>query len=147
VKVLSGTERVDQGFTLIEVMIAAMILATALLSLMRAQMSAVSTSEDTNEERIALMITKTIAEDIAATPFDTMAAEFPSGQALDEYTKPTPDDGNFRRLYLRDQRVVVVTVPPNPTAADDYLEATITISWTDSRGTPQTRSIDTARTR
>lgn len=112
--------RTDKGFTLVEVLAAALLLSIALLAVMTASQAA----RETQRRAVYLSIGRNIAqskiETLRAASFDSLTSMGSSSQS------PALPPGNS----------IAVTVSRYPTSTDKHLcRAQVTVSWPEARGT------------
>ena len=138
---LRKTRRKDGGFSLVEVMVAAMLLVVGFLGIFSTFHSCAVLRETANETNRAMFELQAVVEYIFSRPFDEVTTILPDGAPA---TVPGLTDGSpHGGLELADKDIVVTYDDP----AADPLHFTVTICWTSRLGTRRTESISCARAR
>lgn len=122
-----------RGFTLIEVLVATVVLAIVALVAFPTLLSFERLSDAAREENVATHDLAAAAEDLLATPFGALLADYPDGAAIPKYSAS----------HLPGERIVVTYADP----AGDPLLVTLVATWNDAQGRARTESHRCVRTR
>ena len=129
------------GFTLVEVMVAAMLLVVGFLGIFSTFHSSAVLRETANETNRAMFELQAVVEYIFSRPFDEVTTILADGvpASVPGLTDGTPHGG----LELADKQIIVTYDQP----AADPLHFTVTITWASRSGSERTETISCARMR
>ena len=122
----------EQGFTLIEVVVAAMLITTASLVAFPTVLSFFDLSKTAKELNIATHDLQAATEDILATPFSQITSTYTDGQPIPKY----------RGLHLNQEVILISYADP----LADPLEVTLEVQWLNFRGRLQNSQTRILRT-
>ena len=149
----------NNGFTLIEVMIAMVVLLVGMLGVMGMQYYAVAGNSVSRELRIATNLTQEVVEQIKGTPYANLAsgtdpAALPTGPEISgsmlTVTRRWWVTQNCTELGGNGNACTVAPVPACVTSPDVAVEPDVSAirartCWTDTNGTPHSVTLDTLR--
>lgn len=129
------------GFSLVEVMVAAMLLVVGFLGIFSTFHSSALLREASNETNRAMFEGQAVVEYIFSRPFDQVTTILIDGvpASVPGLTDGTPHGG----LELADKETVVTYDDP----AADPLHFTVAITWTSRLGNTRSETISCARSR
>jgi prepilin-type N-terminal cleavage/methylation domain-containing protein len=111
----------DEGFTLIEIMIALVVLSIGLVSLAGLQINIIKGNSISKRITTAVSIAEEIIEQLKSTPYDNIQAQLPS-----QINRPSGSSN------LRFTRQVTVD---NNSPVNNTKTVTVTVSWLDTHKT------------
>lgn len=128
------------GFTLIELMIAITVLLVAVLGTFVSQLKARELMQTSRETSIAMADLQGAMEQILLRPVDLIpvaSSAYADDQPIAAYTD----------LHLPNQRIVADYPGFSGGAVPDPLPIVLTMTWTDPRGRPRTKTLRSMKTR
>jgi Tfp pilus assembly protein PilV len=129
------------GFTLVELLIAALVFTLAVAGVLQSIFSSLYLKETARNSSQAVFHLNNMMERMRATAFNSLTTQFPNGTqdgpAANRYTAVV---GGYT---LRNEHITVTY----PNAAGDPREINATCRWTDSRNRAYNLSVSTMRTR
>ncbi len=139
----AARQRREGGFTLLEVMLAAMMLTVGALIAFPTLVSLMRLSRLSNEVNIAMFDLEEAIEDMHSVPFQNLAEEYWPGE--DELTEASPTRvvvlPEFADRHLQEQQVQLTF-----TRVNDLLVTVEAIcTWRSISNGPVTRSLETSR--
>jgi len=129
------------GFTLVELMIAVVVLLVAVLATFTSQLKSRELLTTSRETGIAMADLQSAMEQILLRPVD----QIPIAGSLYEDDQPI---AAFTNLHLANE-VITADYPGYALggAVPDPLQISLTITWTDPRGRPRTKTLRSMKTR
>jgi len=128
------------GFTLIELMIAITVLLVAVLGTFTSQLKARELLQTSRETSIAMADLQGAMEQILLRPVDLIpvpTSAYADDQPIAAYTD----------LHLPNQQIVADYPGYSGGAVPDPLTIVLTMTWTDPRGRPRTKTLRSMKTR
>ncbi len=128
------------GFTLVELMIAIIVLLVAVLATFTSQFRSRELLQTSRETGIAMADLQSAMEQILLRPVD----QIPIAGSLYEDDQPI---AAFTNLHLANEVITADYPGYAGGAVPDPLQIALTITWTDPRGRPRTKSLRSMKTR
>jgi prepilin-type N-terminal cleavage/methylation domain-containing protein len=131
----------EQGMTLVEVLIAAMVFSIALGGLLNGLSNIAEIIDVARDKSVAVKDLETMLEHARAVPFDLLTTRFPNGTVDGPGAFPYL---NYTGTHsLASEHITVTYVNPNA----DPMEIRVTTTWIDKRTRARNISMSTFRTR
>lgn len=127
----------SQGFTLLELSIAAGVMAVAFIVIMQSMVSISSTREIVSDETLAVAVLSSVLEEIRPLSFEQLMAYQPTPRGLLGSTERI-------RVFCFDQTGTPVALPVTSTPQPVFpnpVEVQATVFWVDPSGKPFSRSV------
>ena len=136
---MRGRTRGDEGFTLLELMIAMGILAVGLLGIATAQIWAINRTSQSRHLSQALHLAQQQMELFHATPVASLPAPCAPTPTCDDPANPIQVDATDATTFLRNWLVE----PNTPTVG--ITRITVAVDWTDKSGFVRTTQIQSMK--
>lgn len=128
------------GFTLVELMISIIVLLVAVLATFTSQLKSRELLQTSRETGIAMADLQSAMEQILLRPVD----QIPIAGSLYADDQPI---AAFTNLHLANEVITADYPGFAGGAVPDPLQISLTITWTDPRGRPRTKSLRSMKTR